>query len=171
MDSMHLRVFQGQVYLQCRFMLRAADDLNRALKSGDPEHVFYALQNLLNAGANISKAFWGGKGKKAAERKLLRDSIGISDDSPLRDVAMRNNFEHIDERIDRWWENSPAHDYVDINIGDVGGVAQQDMFRNYNMDTQKLTFWGEDFDVQGIVDEVLRILPMLKEKIEPQCSF
>ena len=58
---------------------------------------------MLNAGANISKAFWGSGGKLAVERKPLRDSIGIDDKSPLRAVTMRNNFEHFDERIDRWW--------------------------------------------------------------------
>src|SRR5450631_2177877 len=99
MERMHLRTFQSQVALQCSFLLLAAEDLNRGLKQRNISYVFYALQNLLNAGANISKALWGQGGKLAIERKPLRDSIGVDDTSPLREVTMRNNFEHFDERI------------------------------------------------------------------------
>lgn len=54
MDTFLLRNFQRQVVLQCKFMLTAAQELNKALEErGNTEHVFYALQNLLNAGANM----------------------------------------------------------------------------------------------------------------------
>ena len=32
-------------------------------------------------------------------------------------TRMRNNFEHIDERIERWWVESPEHVYVHSNTG------------------------------------------------------
>jgi hypothetical protein len=107
----------------------------------------------------------GEQSKKAAERKPLRDSLGVADDSPLREVAMRNNFEHIDERIERWWEGSPLHHYIDLNVSDSplsAGSSPQDTFRNFNPQTAKLTFWSEDFDVQAIVNEVQLLLPKLE---------
>jgi hypothetical protein len=55
-----LRAFQRQVLLQCEFVPLAATDVNRFLKHEpmNPSDVFYAVQNLLNAAANVSKALW-----------------------------------------------------------------------------------------------------------------
>jgi hypothetical protein len=120
LDPALLHAFQKQVELQCRFLLIAAKDVNDKLPSRNTEAVFYALQNLLNAGANISKALWGQGGKLSDQRKILRESVGIDDASPLRQVTMRNNFEHFDERLDRWWAESKNHNQADLNIGPKG---------------------------------------------------
>ena len=102
MNTMLLRTFQRQVALQCRYIMLAAHDVNKGLQARDTSYTYYWIQNLLNAAANVSKALWGQKGKYAEIRKPLRDSIGVSDESPLRNVNMRNNFEHFAERLDRW---------------------------------------------------------------------
>jgi hypothetical protein len=170
MDTFLLRNFQRQVVLQCKFMLTAAQELNKALEErGNTEHVFYALQNLLNAGANISKALWGARGKLAKERKPLRDSIGIADDSPLREVNMRNNFEHFDERLDRWWAQSERHNFIDMSIGPpsmIMGADDLDRFRMFDPVTTNMMFWGEEFNIQSIVNEVVRIFPKLQQEAE-----
>jgi hypothetical protein len=64
MNPMLIKIYQMQLLLQCRFMVLAAQDVNRGLHNNDVTHVFYALQNLLNAGANISKALWGSKARR-----------------------------------------------------------------------------------------------------------
>jgi len=167
MDIMLLRTFQLQVARQCRYLLMSATEVNTALKEeGTPERVFYALQNLLNAGANISKALWGQSGKLAQTRKPLRDSIDVADDSPLQQVTMRNNFEHFDERLDRWWAESKNKNHCDMAIGQkdnfiLGGDAI-DMFRVFDPTTTNLTFWGQEFNLQTLVTEVQRILPKLE---------
>src|SRR5690606_578758 len=120
MDTFHLRIFQRQVLDQCLYLLASARDVNQGLAENNTNRVFYGIQNLLNAGANISKMLWGQRGRKAEQRQRLRDSIGISDNSPLREVTMRNHFEHMDERIDRWWSKSLRHNYADKNIGPRG---------------------------------------------------
>jgi hypothetical protein len=166
MELMLLRIFQQQVLQQCKNLLLSANEVNQSLAKQDVERVFYVLQNLLNAGANISKALWGQGGKLADQRKPLRDSIGIDDTSPLREVTMRNNFEHFDERLDKWWKKSPRHIHIDNNVGPpnmVGVVADQiDKFRHFDPQTTIITFWGQEFNLQKIVDEVQRILPTLE---------
>lgn len=102
MDIFLLRMFQRQALLQCQFALVAAHDINAALVRDDTIGVFYSLQNLLNSAANISKVFWGAGGHLAEARRELRASIALADDSPLLAVAMRNNYEHFDERLDQW---------------------------------------------------------------------
>jgi hypothetical protein len=166
MDTMLLRVFQRQVLLQCKFVLLASQEVNASLITGDITRTFYAIQNLLNAAANISKALWGQAGKKADERKLLRESIGISDNSPLRKILIRNDFEHFDERLTTWWAQSPNHNLMDLNLGPlrtaVRGISEQDMFRGFNPQTGDVMFWGTDFNLNVVVQEVTRILPILE---------
>lgn len=163
MELMLLRVFQHQVALQCKFLLMAAEEVSLG---GNVERVFYAVQNLLNAGANISKAFWGPGGGLALQRKPLRDSIGIADNSPLREVTMRNNFEHFDERLDRWWAESVSHNRADMIIGPKDrvfvGLEPIDEFRIFDPQTTNLSFWGQEFNLHALVNEARAILPKLE---------
>ncbi|MBW8302145.1 MAG: hypothetical protein K0M60_21345 [Hydrogenophaga sp.] len=167
METFQLRIFQGQVLDQCQFLLWAAHDLNFGLKSDDTDRVLYGLQNFLNAGANISKMFWGSGGSKTKERRRLRDSVGISNNSPLRNVAMRNNFEHMDERVDRWWKESKRHNHLAKVIGPRGaisGVDDIDIFRWFDPTTCDIIFWGSAFNIQDLVVEVEKIMPKLREE-------
>ncbi|WP_157223717.1 hypothetical protein [Caulobacter sp. AP07] len=166
METFHLRVFQRQVLDQCKFLLKSADEINAGMALRDTDHILYGIQNLLNAGANISKMLWGQKGKFANQRAQLRDSIGVADDSPLREVTMRNNFEHIDERIDRWWVESKAHNLADKIIGPkdgaIVGMEPTDMFRMFDPNTTNVIFWGEEFNMRALVTEAQRIFPLLQ---------
>jgi len=168
MDLMLLRIFQKQVLLQCQFILFAARDINMALNQHDDTRTFYAIQNLLNAAANVSKALWGPKGKFENERKTLRDSIGVSDTSPLRETLTRNAFEHFDDRLDEWWKQSNNHNYIDLSIGSIrtaiSGFSDMDMFRCLNPQTGAVSFRGTDFNLNPVIDEVRRILPKLEEE-------
>ncbi len=157
-----LREFQRQLELQCEFMIFAEKEIDDAISSKQTLRACYGMQNLLNAAANISRALWGSKGSLAAERKALRDSIGVSDASPLRDVNMRNNFEHMDERLDRWWGESARHNHVDRNIGPkdlVKSFDDNDIFRAFDPSTGEIVFWGESFNLKTLMAEIVRILP------------
>jgi len=168
MDRHLLRTFQQQIHAQCDYVLLSAQYLQAALDQRlSPLHVFYAVQNLLTAAANIAKALWGQGGQHAADRQPLRDSIRVADTSPLRVVTMRNNFEHFDERIDRWWNQSSAHNNVDFNVrpeDSIAGVDDIDMFRNFDPATGNLSFWGQPFNLIEIISEVQRIYPKVTEE-------
>ena len=157
-----LREFQRQVELQCEFMVLAEKEIDDSISNKETVRACYGMQNLLNAAANVSKALWGSKGTLADERKALRDSIGVSDASPLRDVNMRNNFEHIDERLDRWWGESTRHNHIDRNIGPKDFMERFDdidIFRTYDPSTGEIVFWGESFNLKSLMAEVVLILP------------
>ena len=167
MDKQLIRSFQRQIQAQCEYVLIAANEIDVALNQHRIEHTFYAIQNLLNAAANIAKALWGQGGRLANDRKVLRDSIGVLDASPLKVVTMRNNFEHFDERLDHWWATSARHNCVDFNIvpqNAIAGVDEIDMFRNLDPATGELTFWGQLFNIKELIDEVRRIYPKVLEE-------
>ncbi len=163
MEAYLLRIFQEQVRLQCEFAIRAAHGMDDEIRSDsmDIKVVFYHIQNLLNAVANISKALWGSGGKKADERKELRESINVTDSSPLREVNVRNHFEHFDQRIDQWWEKSSNHIYIDLNTCGVVCADEYCVFRNFDPQTIEVVFWGDKFNIQVIINEIQRILPLL----------
>ena len=97
-----LRIFQrhtGGVSIH----LRAAVDINNALKQNDIESVFYSIQTMLNSAANIAKGLCGQGGKFADQRNFAKASM--SRITRRKTVTMRNNFEHFDERLDRWWKS------------------------------------------------------------------
>ena len=167
-----LREFQRQVELQCEFMMLAEKEIDDAISSKQTVRAFYGIQNLLNAAANISKALWGSEGSLADERRALRDSIGVSDPSVLSDVNMRINFEHMDERLDRWWGESTRHSHVDRNIGPMDFMKafdDIDIFRAFDPSTGETVLWGDSFNLKTLMAEVVRIHPaMHTEGDKPQ---
>ena len=165
METMLLRIFQRQVQLQCEALLVAVHDFNSAMTTDDMEHAWISIQNILSAAANISKALWGSKRRREADRKPLRDSLGVDDTSPFVHVAMRDHFEHYDERLDYWWETSASHNYLDMSVmppSAVQGVSETDMFRVFDPTTGDLVFWGERFNIGALAEEAARILPIVK---------
>jgi len=164
-----LEVFQEQLLLQCEYTMYAAADMNAAIDRQDVKRAFYAIQCLLTAAANASKALWGIKDTPPEQRKPLRDSIGVDDSSPLKSVRMRNHYEHFDEKIEAWWTTSRTRSRIDRNIMPrtaLGGrLDDGDMFRNYDPITKELWFWTERFNVQDLVDEVQRLIPKLEAEL------
>jgi len=83
----------------------------------------------------------GQAGSHSDERKQLRDSIGVDDTSPLRKVTMRNNFEHFDERLDKWWKESIAHNHIDLIIGPKNTIAGPQRWINLDILIQQPATW------------------------------
>jgi hypothetical protein len=87
----------------------------------------------------------------------------VNDASPLRITTLRNHFEHFDERLDEWDATSPNHIFVDRNLGlSLPNMPTINLFRNYDPATGTLHFWGDEFTVPALVDEVRRILPLVE---------
>jgi hypothetical protein len=163
MDLMLIRMFQRQVEEQCSTILRAYP----AIEADPGQNLWPELQAIVLATANLSKLLWGQEDKHAAARQALRASIGVEDSSPLRFRKMRNHFEHVDERLDTWWKESPSHNFADRNIGPypmIDGLQRIELFRQYDPDTGNLWFWGDSFNVAEIAAEVRRIYPKVAEE-------
>lgn len=171
-----LRIFQYQVLFQSEAALSASHAFIVALEEIDGKDVdtvvtgdvWVAIQNLLSASGNISKALWGSGGRHAEARRTLRESLKVADDSPLREVVLRNHLEHYDERIDRWWETSKQHHYLDMAVLDLDTVyiEDADAFRVLDPDTLQVIFWGERFDLPGLIEAVSELQTKAVEQIK-----
>jgi hypothetical protein len=170
---MLLRIFQSQVRDQCMFLLMSAEAANKAMQNlgaagpriapDASDLLWFSLQNLLTAAANISKALWGSGGKSAEARRALRESLGVPDDSPLRETILRNHYEHFDERLDKWWQESTNHNYADRNIGPptmIGGIQSTDNFRTFDPATNIAAFWGDEFNTLALVEAANELYPV-----------
>lgn len=164
---MLLRAFQRQVKFQCECVLIAAQEIDAAMPRHDNQALFCALQALLSAAANISKALWGASKKGFADRAFLRASLQVADNSPVHLRNMRNHFDHFDARLDEWWITSKRHNMVDMAIMSrtaILGVDDIDRFRAFDPQTGDATFAGDNFNIKEIVSEVQRILPLAAQE-------
>jgi len=166
MELMPLRVFQRHVRDQCQYVLFSIAPINAGLKSGgDKDALWIAVQMFVTGAGNVSKALWGcgnqaQRAKAYVERQDLRDSLQVNDSSPLRDLAMRNHFEHFDERIEKWWEEDSTHNMLDRSVFPphmVQGLPSNWWFRVIDPSSMKITFWDDEFSIQPIADECERV--------------
>ncbi len=72
---------------------------------------WYSAQGFLLAVAKISRTLWpaerdhrAGRSSPSSRGIELRKHLGLPARSPLTDRAVRNQFEHFDERLDLWAE-------------------------------------------------------------------
>jgi len=194
-DPFLQKLFQDQVWTQCKFATFAYDALVERLPELNEEkgpsadylalvglpsneliargsevalerafRIWFPIQSFLSATANISKILWGSEPAVAQARARLREALKVSDASPLRSRLMRNNFDHFDSRVDIWWGKSSTHNFVDMNFGDMAamteGVPEDDMFRNMDLHTGDVVFWGQRYNLPSINTEIRRIMPM-----------
>jgi len=168
MDTFLLRVFQRQIATQCFAAMTAAQQAQVSM--GNSQDMFWAqIQACLTAVANISKALYGQGGKYEKEREPLRASLGITEPNSLRATTMRNHLDHFDERLDEWYATSVQHNYLDYMIGPpnmVAGVADIDMFRVFDPTTGDIVFWGKQYPLRAIMDEVAQLYPIAQAEAD-----
>jgi hypothetical protein len=64
------------------------------------DRMWFWLQSIIVAAANVSKLIWGEKGRAHQRRRPLIEALGVGSGSPFKSPDLRNSFEHFDERLD-----------------------------------------------------------------------
>jgi hypothetical protein len=172
MDLLLLRIYQGQVVYCCKAVLLAYRDIQSGLADGgDRDRIQYGVQNLCIAAGNLSKTLWGAGEERRAERQPLRDSLSVTEASPLKQVRIRNDYEHLDERIEEWWKESPHHNIVGFLVGPRGSVTgeslgEKDVLRWLDPTTGDVIFWGNELNIPTVIKEVQRLLPIAEAEAQ-----
>src|ERR1700682_5042003 len=158
---------------QCRFVLRAEAELNAALAAalfggGD---VWYPMQALLIAAADISKLLWGDFDlpEQAQQRAPLRRLLAVKPNSPLKGRTLRNHAEHIDTRIlDVFGAPNAPTIFAGRNVGpyDSLGVRGVPRFFHYDPGKGLLVFGKEALSIPAVVGEVRRLAPMAHQEAQ-----
>src|SRR4051794_25987250 len=92
---------------------------------------FKALDDFLHHAARASLYLWPAERNKPPKKekalaeyrarqqrgKHLREHLGLAEDDPLRQRELRDNLQHLDERIDEWIvHHPPPAEYGDLLI-------------------------------------------------------
>jgi hypothetical protein len=151
--------------MQCRFIIDAARELANVSDKdlvpgfGLTDPYWEPIQTILVSAANLSKMFWGDKPTAAARRRPLRRSLRVTKRSPLYSRALRNHFEHFDEKLEGWFRSTPHGNYAGRNVSPTKefSLGQTKRFAHYDPDTGKVTFWGHSMVLDRLVQEAARI--------------
>jgi hypothetical protein len=157
MDTMLLRILQREIERQCKFALIAAQDINQALQTVDPDRLWYSVQAFLVAAGNVSKLLWPPRPRIPERGPELRASLSIDNASPLELRTFRDHFEHFDERIEIWAKSSQRRNFVDSNIRPPGMIAdfeEQDFLRNFDTEHLAVTYRGDTYLLQPLCDAI-----------------
>lgn len=139
--------------------------------------VFVNARAVANAAAMISKVLWPGQARKAtgeAEQQFarrrqlaehrgpaLRKVLGIPDDSPLRNRAVRDAIEHFDERLDRRLSSSDRN----IVLNSLGppdmihmeGATEPFYLHHYDPQTTKYTILGDSMRITEVEQALVQL--------------
>jgi hypothetical protein len=178
MDEFIEGIYLHELVAQCEYAVGSVNRMNQVLQNqGSPSEFFREASNFLQHSSAASRLLWPpGSGnrrekKRAKKRgKHLRTKVEIDDGEALKNRALRNHFEHFDERLDDWAETSPHKNIVDNMIGPRNAIAgdsvkDQDFMRLFDPATKRLIFRGEPFDVQALVTSLTNIQAKARQRI------
>jgi len=160
-----------EVEIQTRFIAWAAEQLSADVTVTDPANypairIWFSIQSILVAAANIRKVMWGGASDQTerlaqeSRREPLRNALALTTASPLYTLEVRNDLEHFDDRIDHWGRNASAS-LESRNVGH-GVPAPPGSLGHYDSTSGIVSFEykGHSANIPDIVAEAARILPL-----------
>jgi hypothetical protein len=174
MDPQLQWIYVDQIMFQCLAVSNAAADIDWSLRNqaqDQARRLWYGVNNLVVAAGNLQKILWGQRVRDRAlrvrrdrERAPLREICQVNEGSPLYKVVIRNDLEHIDERLEEWWRTSETHNYSGEIVGSpaqVQGLGDRDLMRWFDPETTDLVFWANSMNLRAVFEECQRILPLL----------
>lgn len=128
--------------------------------------------------AAVSRIFWppGGRNKQSTKRahrrgQALRDMLQLQSGHPVQNRSLRDHFEHFDERLDDWAENSKNRNIVHRLFGPrsaIGGdsIQDSDIIHHFDPATNIFGFRGEHYNIQELATGLDEIYQKTVAKIE-----
>lgn len=107
------------------------------------------------------KATNAGPGRRSFE---LRELLGVRPDDVPKFEKVRNDLEHYDERIDKWFEEARPHQIIDYSIGSLSHsetMNQEAIIRWLDPDELVLLSRGRKFSLRQIHEQLLTIKDMM----------
>lgn len=190
LSSQLLWIFEQELLFQTRQVMRTIEPMNTFLAGDDEmkdaEGFWFCINSALNAMASIGNVLWPTQDRKYSgigdvrsssklRGKLLREELGVSDDSVLTLHDVRNGFAHFDERVDRWYVQSEHKTFIDLCItGQTGneGVPGAIYGRHFNPDTKVLSVFGISLNMEAALQEVVDLNRLVEKHIySPRPGF
>jgi hypothetical protein len=148
----------------------ASDRVHQALPKtalDSPAPAWMALQTIHISAGNVSKILWGGGRKdpqKRAElqerRAVLRERLGVGDNTCFKSkVSLRNDFEHLDERVEEAFKDGNQSGFLGRSIGAIGDATpHSQIFGHYDQESGDLWFWKNRINIFDVVAEARHLV-------------
>lgn len=139
-------------------------------KDIDVQSVLDELQNVVIQSAAVARYFWpirDGHQIHVSRAETLRKEFDIKDDNPLRACKpLRDAIEHFDERLDKYLARGLVGHIFPHYFGYDSkrkGVPLH-FFRAYFIDSDVFEMLGEQFEIEPLANELIRLNSLLSEK-------
>ena len=161
MTGLQQMILIGEIALQSQIAKKAAERLLATHDVFDNVETWCSIQSILVAAGNVSKILWPSQKYKLRGQKL-RELLGVENNNPLASRKFRNHFEHYDERVEEWFENSSQGSYIDLAMNPSlrnhhFGMPALNTHRGYNSFNNSVVFRSETL----YLDEILSALDTL----------
>jgi hypothetical protein len=167
MDKALLRHLQTEVERQCQFAMIALQDMEEASANSDGKLFWYSVQNLMVAVGRISRLLWPPDSLFPKRGPLLRESLGVDDDSPLKAREFADHFEQFDKRLETWQVTSEHHRFFDSYTEPLDVLAEtapEDRLRGYDAENNAVLFHEDAYEL----GPVSRAVEELQHKAEDE---
>jgi hypothetical protein len=156
-DEFLLRHFEREVERQCQFAMIALQDMEEASANSDGKLFWYSVQGFMTAVWKVSRMLWPESPLLPGRGAALRDSLGVSDGSPLKDRSFIEHFEAYDARLEEWRHTSKEHRFFDSYTEPLDVLAEThlgDRFRGYDLENEAFLFGGERYYIKPVADAI-----------------
>jgi hypothetical protein len=157
------RIFLTEIKRQCSYSLSIVTELNARLSANNlaPEPIIRLLDLFLGDVSRVSLLLWPKRRGDQVRGSYLRKMLDVSDDNPLKDRTVRNAFQHMDERLDRWAKSirtTIISDFSTLPRGFIGMsddpkslVNKENVSRHYYPAEKVLFHFGDEIDIERLV--------------------
>lgn len=178
MDEFLLRQLQLEIERQCQFAMIGLQDMEEASANSDGKLFWYSVQGFMVATGKVSRFLWPARPRLPERGRALRESLDVTDGSPLKDRTFVERFENYDERLEEWYETSEEHRFFDSYTEPMDVLAEThmgDRFRGYEFEQEALLFGGESYLLKPVVDALEELAvtaqrEMNKPRVDSGCG-
>ena len=153
------RIFLSEIRKQCEFANLSLKKMTSFLNSEERDTLqFWSdVQSFLVATANVHKLIFN---KDEQLSKQLQTELNAHEKTLRKGKHVRNRFEHLDEDILEWYENSKNHNIAQYNIGPRGmivGLEKKSEFKAYYTGENVICSYGKEINVIEVSQELGKI--------------
>lgn len=148
-------------------IISALADHPGLLQTVDTTACLNEVQSIAIHAAALSKYFWPVGKPYKARGEYLRKRLSIAEDSALSNRELRNQLEHLDEKLDDYFHAQAFAGYVFPEF--FGPEPIRDgpealFFRAYFIDSGKFEVLGKRYSIPALVSEIARLHTELKNR-------
>jgi hypothetical protein len=169
------RVFLWEVTIQCQIALHAHRRLaeyakvqiertfeSTAPRPTTPIELLADCSAFLSASAVVSRCLFAKGGFAGRRSAKLRKLLSIESLPHLNSLAVRNSFEHIDERIDKLIQYPPSEAVVQLHLA-LREPEHHLVLKRFNPKTITLHYLDEKLDINCCAEELNQVLSKVVE--------